>query len=105
MRRRNVIVLVLALAVALGAAQYFAPATVSSVVNPTVTRTTGTLKEVREPSWFSSSRARTATVVLADGTSVDASIIPGCEAQPGEVVRIDVLSTFGQKTYIVVGSA
>jgi hypothetical protein len=105
MRPRTVAVLIGALVATLGVAQYLVPAQVMLVEEPPpITRTTGVLKDIRQASWFSSSRLKQATVVLANGVIVEASVVPGCEARAGEPVRIDVLGVnVGDKAYVVVG--
>jgi hypothetical protein len=107
MNRRTFVVLVLAVVAGLAIVQYMLPAQIdASGPQPTVTQTTGILKQLREPGLFSSSSLRQATVTLADGTSIDASVIAGCVVNLDESVRVDVLSWngVGEKVYVVTGA-
>lgn len=87
--------------------QYMLPLQiVASGPKPTVKKTTGILKHLRDPGLLTSSSLRQATVILADGSSIDASVIPGCVVTLDESVRVDVLSWNGvsEKVYVVTGA-
>ena len=62
--------------------------------------------ELREPTLLSSSRLQRATVLLVDGTSVDASVSPGCVIHAGQTVTIYVLSWSGvsKRAYVVAAA-
>jgi hypothetical protein len=108
MRPRTIVALVVvALIAVLGLAQYLTPVRVVSGPSQVVaTRTTGLLKELREPSWFSSPSLKRATVMLADGSTVEASVVPGCDVRPGQSVHVDVFGAniTSEKSYVVLGA-
>ena len=106
MRRRIVIVLIVAGVAGLGLAQYLAPVRIGPAMQVEAVRTSGVLKDLREPGWLSSSNLKQATVVLADGSTVEASVIPGCDVRTGQSVHVDVLAGggAGSKAYLVVGA-
>jgi len=107
MNRRTLVLLLVAVVVGLAVAQYVLPTRIVASGPPhAATQTTGVLKDLREPGLLSSSALRQATVILADGSSIDAPVIPGCVVHVGESVRVDVLSWngVGEKAYVVVGA-
>lgn len=108
MNRRTVILVIVAVVVGLAVAQYMLPTRVVVLPGPqpVVTRTSGVVKDLRKPALFSSPSLRQATVVLANGASVDASVSPACEVHVGQSVQIFVLSWSGvsKKAYIVAGA-
>jgi len=110
MHRRTLILVVVAVVVglAVAVALYVQPShfVVMPGPQPTVTETSGVVRQLREPTLFSSPRLLRATVVLVNGTSVDASVSPGCVVQVGQSVKIYVLSWSGMSktVYIVAGA-
>jgi len=108
MKRYTVILVILAVVIGLAIAAYVSPNRVVVIPGsqPETTRTSGVLKDLREPGLFSSSSMRRATVVLANGASVDASVSPACVVHIGQSVQVLVLSWSGEskKAYIVAGA-
>jgi hypothetical protein len=110
MHRRTLILVILAVVVGLAVAlaQYVQPsrAVVMPSPQPRATQTSGVIRELREPTFLSSSRLQRATVLLVDGTSVDASVSPGCVIHAGQPVTIYVLSWRGvsKRAYVVAAA-
>jgi hypothetical protein len=108
MNRRIVVVLAFAIAsvVALLLVQNSSVTVVEVGPAKSTAQTTGRVKELRAAALFAKSKAKRATVTLADGSQVEAKVAPGCEVQVGESVRIYV---FGDnpsgRLYVVAGSA
>ena len=108
MKRRTLVLIILVAAVAMFIALYAVPppVIVSGPSAPLIsTKTTGVVKSVREPGWFSSSQLQRATILLADGSLVEASVLPGCVVRSGESVRVHVLGAAGaeEPAYLVAG--
>lgn len=76
------------------------------VERPTV-QLTGIVKALRAASLFSNSAAKRATVTLADGSQIEATVSPNCPVRPGEAVHILVFGddSSGRWYYIVGPSA
>jgi hypothetical protein len=107
MNRRIAVVLALVVVsvVALLLTQYSLSTTVvQASPAKSVGETTGVVKVLRAAALFSRSKAKRATVTLADGSEVEAKVLPECFVQVGETVRIYIVGDGpSSRLYLVAG--
>jgi hypothetical protein len=107
--KRHIVILVcsiIALVMGLVIAQpMLRPTVVEAGPARPISKTTGVVKSFRAAPLISSSPLQRAVVKLADGSEVEASVLPGCVVQSGETVHVHVFgSASSQHVYVVAGA-
>ena len=108
MNRRLSIFLGAIVAVVLGliVAQYaLQPVVIEAGPAHPTAQTTGVVKSLAPAPLLSASPLQRATVRLAEGGEVEASVLPGCVVHLGDAVRVHVFGGSGptEHIYVVVG--